>query len=179
MMRLFIGLGLPEDVRSTLYQSVSALGIRGRETRRENYHVTLAFLGEHDEKRKNVENAITAAARTCAPFSLSIDGYGYFGRRNNALLYAKLQTSQPLYALADSVRMRLSGAGETYDDKPFAAHITLMRQTNLTTVDLQAPFTPIPFTADCVTLYHSARVQDVLRYRPIFTAKLGRDEPKA
>jgi len=174
MMRLFIGLGLPNNARDALYGAVAALGIRGRMTRRENYHVTLAFLGEHDEKRKAIENAMTAAARACAPFPLTVTGFGYFGRRDNALLYAKLAASQPLQALADTLRQRLSGAGEPFDDKPFAAHITLARKADLTAVDLQTPLPPITFTAARVTLYHSARVQGILRYRPVFEARSGK-----
>ncbi|MBN1778182.1 MAG: RNA 2',3'-cyclic phosphodiesterase [Clostridiales bacterium] len=172
MMRLFIGLGLPNNARDALYNAVSALGVRGRMTRRENYHVTLAFLGEHDEKLNPVESSITAAAQTCAPFALTVTGFGFFGRRDSALLYAKLQASRPLQTLADTLRTLLSEAGEPFDDKPFAAHITLMRKADLTAADLQTP-PPVAFTADRLTLYHSARVQDVLRYRPVFETKLG------
>ena len=57
--------------------------------------------------------------------------------------------------------------------KPFAAHITLMRKADLTEADLQTPLPPVTFTADRLTLYHSARVQDILRYKPVFEVTLG------
>ena len=175
-MRLFIGLGLPHDARDALQSAVSTLGLQGRETSSDNYHITLAFLGERTDSLTGIEDAMLAAARTCAPLQITIDGFGYFGRRDHALLFAKLQTAVSLNALADRVRMHLSKAGETYDNKAFAAHITLMRRANLTTLDLQALFTPIQLCADRLTLYHSAREQTVLRYRPVFEAKFGMDD---
>ncbi len=176
MMRLFAGVGLPPDARDALHQAVVGLGVRGRMTAPENYHLTLAFLGEHDERLKPLEDIIRDAALTSAPFLLSVAGFGFFGRRNNALLHAKLDASTPLQTLADTLRSRLAEAGEAFDGKPFAAHITLVRQADLTGIDLQTPFQDITFPADRLTLYHSARIQGVLRYRPVFEAMFQKED---
>jgi RNA 2',3'-cyclic 3'-phosphodiesterase len=179
MMRLFAGIGLPPDALDALQKAVSALGVRGRMTAPMNYHLTLAFLGEHDERLKPLKDVLSAAARTAAPFTLSVEGFGHFGRLDDALLYAKLGFSKPLQALAGTVRTRLAEAGEPYDEKPFAAHITLARQADLTGVDWQTQLPPIAFPADRLTLYHSLRVQDALRYHPVFEAMFEKEDTLA
>ncbi|MBE0600648.1 MAG: RNA 2',3'-cyclic phosphodiesterase [Firmicutes bacterium] len=176
MMRLFIGIGLPPDAREALRRAVTGLALQGRATAPDNYHLTLAFLGEHDERLQPMEDIVRETAQTCAPFPLAVSGFGFFGRRDSALLYAKLQVSAPLGKLAHTLRARLSAAGETYDEKPFAAHITLVRQANLTGVDPQTPQPGIAFPAERLTLFHSARVQGVLRYRPVFEASFKKED---
>ena len=179
MMRLFVGLGLSGEARESLHHAVSSLGVRGRMTEPGNYHLTLAFLGEHDENIKPLEKVLADAARSCAPFSLSITGLGFFGRRSSAILHARLANSAPLQTLADTVHARLTQAGELYDGKPFAAHITLARQADLTDINLQTPLPQIAFPVDRLALYHSARVEGILRYRPVFEALFEKEAFRA
>ena len=50
-MRLFVAAALPESWKDALDRAARALadqGVRGNFTRRENYHLTLVFLGETD-----------------------------------------------------------------------------------------------------------------------------------
>ncbi|HPJ02749.1 MAG TPA: RNA 2',3'-cyclic phosphodiesterase [Candidatus Limiplasma sp.] len=170
MMRLFVGLGISKEAREMLHHAVSSLGVRGRMTEPGNYHLTLAFLGEHDERIRPLETVLADAARSCAPFSLSVTGLGFFGRRSSAILHAKLANSAPLQTLADTVHTRLTQAGEPYDGKPFAPHITLARQADLTDLNLQTPLPQVSFPVNRLTLYHSARMEGILRYRPVFEA---------
>jgi 2'-5' RNA ligase len=171
MMRLFIGLGLSDDAKGNLWNTVSGMRIRGQLTPKENYHLTLAFLGMREERQvKPIERTVAAAAREHPPQALTVKGLGFFGRRENALLYAKLAPSQPLSALSDTLRRLLTESGEAFDPKPFVPHITLARKADLTAAGLNSPFQPIPFSADKLTLYHSTRIQGELRYIPIFEA---------
>ena len=171
MMRLFIGLGLDGGVKETLWDIVSGLRVQGQFTPKENYHITMAFLGMREERQvKPIERIAAAAAREHSQQALTVNGLGFFGRRENALLHAKLTPSQPLSALSDTLRRLLAGAGEDFDQKPFIPHITLARKADLTAVNLRAPFPPISVAVDKLTLYHSTRVQGELRYIPIFEA---------
>ena len=111
-MRLFIGIGLSEGARETLWQTVSAMGIAGRIVPRENYHLTLAFLGERDPRQLvKLRSMLTKAAADQPPMKLTINGLGFFGRRESALLHATLAKSPPLAALADRLRGMLAEAG--------------------------------------------------------------------
>lgn len=175
MMRLFIGLGLDEETRNALWAVASALGVRGRLTPKENYHVTLAFLGDRGEREiKPLGRVLKEAVVGVTPLELTITGLGYFGRENNALLHAKLAPSAPLKALSDRLRGLLLAAGETFDPKPFTAHVTLARQADLSAVSLP-DLQPVPFTADRLTLYHSTRQQGTLRYLPVYESIFRRD----
>jgi len=173
MMRLFIGLRLQDEARNALWNAASGLGIAGQFVPKMNYHVTMAFLGERDERQApQIKRLAAAAAEGHPPMTLTVDGLGFFGRCENALLYAKLAPCAPLPSLAESLRRVLSEAGETFDQKPFVAHITLARKANLTHADLHAPLPPVSFRVEQLTLYHSTRVQGELRYLPIYQAEL-------
>jgi len=168
MMRLFIGLGLPKDAKESLWNISAGLCPGGRWTDRGNYHLTLAFLGAREEAQvPKLRQLMAQAAAGCAPFSLTVHGLRFFGKRGNALLYAALAPSEPLSALSDALRRLLRAAAEDFDDKPLLPHITLARKANLTGADLDRPIPPVSFTADRVTLFHSTRVGGELRYLPI------------
>ncbi len=172
-MRLFIGLGLSQPAREALWNAAAELNVQGVSVRRENIHITLAFLGERDERQAAAVQRIAAAAAVgSAPLALCAREFGFFGRRENALLYAALAPCPPLHTLAGRLRQMLSEAGEAFDEKPFAAHITLSRKADLRGVSLTNPFAPVFFTADALTVYHSVRVREELRYLPYFTAPL-------
>ncbi len=167
MMRLFIGLGLSGDVRDALFCVVSGMNIRGQLVPRDNYHLTLAFLGMREERQvQQLERIIAAAAKEHPPQTLTVQGTGYFGRRENALLYMKLAPSRALSALSDTLRGMLAEAGEAFDTKPFVPHITLARKADLTAANVRPPLPPVSCTVRRLTLYHSTRVRDVLRYLP-------------
>ncbi|MFH1880092.1 MAG: RNA 2',3'-cyclic phosphodiesterase [Bacillota bacterium] len=169
MMRLFIGLALPDEVKDALYSIVSGMRLRGQPTERENYHLTLAFLGARGEEQvAQLHPIISAAAEECPPLTLAVKGTGFFGRRESALLYAELSYCKPLLSLSDSLRRLLTEAGEAFDGKPFAPHITLARKADLTAAAPGAPMQMVPFTVHKLTLFHSVRIQGDLRYRPVF-----------
>ncbi len=175
-MRLFIGLGLCQPARDALWNAAAGFGVQAERVRRENYHITLAFLGERDERQAAaVKRAAAETAAGQPPLSLCAQEFGFFGRRENALLYAKLAPCPQLNLLAERLRQTLTQAGETFDAQPFAAHITLMRKADLRAAAVPAAFAPVFFTADALTVYHSTRVQGQLRYLPFSKAPLGEE----
>ena len=72
-MRLFVAVLLSEPMRQALLDTMAqmrAQGARGNFTRKENLHVTLAFLGETDAQGcVRAKRALDACAASCAPFS--------------------------------------------------------------------------------------------------------------
>lgn len=72
--RLFVAVEIPPMIQAQLYAAAALLRERAalaRVTRRENFHITLAFLGETD-READVRRAMD---ETCAPaFSLTIRG---------------------------------------------------------------------------------------------------------
>ena len=77
-MRLFIAIGLDDPVKDLLCRAQRQLkrqALGGRFSRRENLHLTLAFLGEAPDIRRA---AIALDQIQAAPFSLAVQGLGYF-----------------------------------------------------------------------------------------------------
>jgi RNA 2',3'-cyclic 3'-phosphodiesterase len=180
MMRLFVGLGLSDEARGTLWNAVSGRGIAGQFVTKENFHVTMAFLGERDERQTpHIQRIVQAAAREHSPLTLGVGRLGFFGRRDNALLYAELAPCPQLVLLSDTLRRLLTEAGEAFDPKPFVAHVTLARKANLTQTDLRAPLPTVFFRVNRLTLYHSTRMQGDLRYLPVFQAPFEKDDTQA
>lgn len=165
-MRLFIAAVLPEEVRDALSETSALLRgcVRGRYVAPDSFHVTLAFLGDVASSR--VEDACVALDRACADFrafDVSLGEFGSFGKRSKATLWQGFENAGDLPELARSVREELHAGGFSFDDKPFRAHITLMRAANVAEGLL-----PMPVRAEgpvsSVTLFRS----DLSGARPMY-----------
>ena len=171
-MRLFIGLPLPRDAR----QGAAALAARaaevipGRYALVENYHITLAFLGEAPPEDVPRIAAVLARCLSCAPAPLLSPGQpGIFGRMENGILVLHMASQPALEPLHDALCAALRSEGLPVSDGPFTPHVTLARHARASPEALRAltaRAAGIPcFRADCASLFLSARDErGVLRY---------------
>ncbi len=123
-MRLFLAIQLNEDMKTVLTEMQANLrrqGVRGNRTRRENLHLTLAFLGEYNDPDA-VMDAVGAVP--FRPFPISLNGFGRFG----ALYWAGLAPSQELENYVRRLRRALADSGIPFDRKRFSPHITVLRR---------------------------------------------------
>ena len=123
-MRLFIAVNLNDEMKDALTEiqvDMHQTGVTGNFTRRENMHVTLAFIGEYSDPElvKEVMERVTVE-----PFEIGLDGLGNF----RSLWWAGLKGSGHLNIAAKKLRRALADAGIPYDRKKFLPHITLVRQ---------------------------------------------------
>lgn len=128
-LRLFVAVGVPDEVRAGLDAALEPLRATHpwlRWTDPSGWHVTMAFLGWVDEERAGaVAEAVDAAARHARAFDLALDGaLGAFGGR---VLWAGITESAPLDSLADRVRAELGQRGFELETRPFHAHLTVAR----------------------------------------------------
>lgn len=174
-MRAFIALELPlefEDEIAGMARQLSAV-VQGRFSSRQNYHLTLAFLGEIGETQ--ARDAIAALDESCAsvePVELRPEGLGHFGRPSDATLWLGITQTAELDALCGDVRSRLTTAGIAYDDKSFRPHITLARRARLPKGELPGLAFPLPTRTRRVTLFKSTLTQDGPIYKALYTAGL-------
>lgn len=97
----------------------------GRAAAEENIHLTLAFLGEADP-----EHAVAAAQRVRAPrFELPIEE-ARFWERNRIVWAGPREIPAALALLASGLKIELEARGFALEQRPFAAHITLLRKAN-------------------------------------------------
>jgi 2'-5' RNA ligase len=124
MPRLFVAIDFPDEIKSALQQCQppSLPGIRN--TRREQLHLTLHFLGESSIA------AVSAALQPVriVPFSLMIEGAGQFETRDHsAILWAGIRPNPELTELHQSIATALAPTGFQAESRPYAPHITLAR----------------------------------------------------
>lgn len=123
-MRLFIAINLNDEMKDALIDIQHAMrehGVRGRETPPDNMHLTLAFIGDHDDPSyvKEVVQSIDFS-----PFDMRLSGIGAFGD----LWWAGIEDSEPLRSVAKRLRRALADADIPFDRKKFSPHITIIRR---------------------------------------------------
>ena len=172
-------MDLPEAFANESAELARALKAHagGRATKRGNYHLTLAFLGEIDEA--DCERAIGAAECACreaSPLLLESGELGSFGRRSLATLWLGIRLTPQLEELVARLRAELSARGVPFDNKQFKAHITLVRKARAPKGSLpNLPF-PRDAIATHITLFNSVLTQDGPIYKPLYSIDLSGKE---
>ena len=127
-MRLFFALWPDDGVRARLARWSRELRAvcGGRAVRPENLHVTLAFLGSVEDGRiEEVERAAGEVAPRAV--SLVLDQPGYW--KHNRIVWAGASAAPPeLEELVLELRNALARSRIGFDSKPFASHVTLLRE---------------------------------------------------
>ncbi len=126
MIRLFVGIELPENVADRLHHLSG--GVPGaRWIAPENIHLTLRFIGNVEETAlADIDDGL---ARVKAPgFDMEIDGVGHFSRgRRPVMLWAGLAPEPALLDLYRRIDGALIKAGFPPEGRRYTPHISLAR----------------------------------------------------
>jgi len=167
-MRLFVAVNFNDDTRSRLIalrDGLRARSVRGNFTTPENIHLTLAFLGECNEKQAVNAKAAMEAVRF-EPIEIIIERVGQFKRPGGSLWWAGAKATESLLGAQRDLTLRLSETGFTLDRRSYSPHITIGRE-----VETDAkPWDIDRFgeTARFLDLMLSERVGGKLTYTPIY-----------
>ncbi|MGP6159732.1 MAG: RNA 2',3'-cyclic phosphodiesterase [Vulcanimicrobiaceae bacterium] len=157
--RLFIALPLDEPTRGTIAavaERLRAAGLRGRFVHPENYHVTLAFLGNvRLDALEGVREAIDRAAHASAALELRLERIGAFPSERHARVVwlGPLATPAGFAQLHGALLANLARNGFTLDSKP-QPHVTLCRCDGAPLPPVSLPET-LALKADALALYSS------------------------
>jgi 2'-5' RNA ligase len=150
-MRCFVALWPDDEVRRQLDAVIDKVAPRwpgARRMRAENLHLTLAFIGELPSPRAH-ELAGRLAHLDTHEFpdgTWVLNQLGVFARAR--VLWAGGAPSQALDRYAGATRELLTRMSIPFDSKPFAAHVTLLRdlpareQAPATGFSISWPLTP-------------------------------------
>jgi len=126
MIRLFVGLPLPEKVRTRL--AAMCAGVPGaRWEPPENLHLTLRFIGEVELGQ--AEDIDGQLARLHMPgFAMTLATVDHFGPGEKArALYVGVERSEPLMRLQGKIENALQRIGLPPETRKFIPHVTLAR----------------------------------------------------
>ena len=159
-VRLFFALWPPSELQGRLAAWANQAAGRGRAMRRENLHITLAFLGDTDAALVPQLIALAAGVRF-DPVRLTLDRVAYW--KHNRIIWCGAGEDPPaLSALVSELRARLDSGGILYDRKPFVSHVTLVR--NSAGLPAAPAWVPLVWEAVDFALVSSTRVEGRVTY---------------
>lgn len=177
MMRLFVALTLPADIRARLSTVQSGLsGARWIDA--ESMHLTLRFIGEIAEP--DAQDMTHALSEIHAPaFDLTLAGIGHFDRRGMVhSVWARAERSPALLHLQAKIESVVVRNGGQAEKRKFTPHVTLARLKDTpverigpwleSTGDLQAP----SFVVNEFVLFQSKLGHGGARYLELATYPL-------
>ncbi len=132
-MRLFTAITFSEEMKDYLAavaDKLRLLTVKGSFTLRDNYHLTLNFIGETG-RLEEVQEAMRQALQKAAPggFLLQTEGFGSFRRREGDICYIRVKKSPALFRLQREMARSLKELGFELDEQEYRPHLTLSRRT--------------------------------------------------
>ena len=172
MLRLFVGLSLPDGVIARLAMMCS--GVPGADwVPPVNMHITLRFIGEVEEIHAEEIDGMLAGIEADA-FSLELAGVNTFGEGTKARsLWAAVTPSAALTHLHAEVESAVVRAGQPPEGRKFTPHVTLAHLTRpqpprlAAFLEGNAPFQAGLFRIEHFTLFESRLGKGSPVYTPL------------
>jgi RNA 2',3'-cyclic 3'-phosphodiesterase len=174
---LFAGIPLDDAARAYVADAAGQLargGVSLKWVSRDNWHVTLAFLGEVAAPRvASVRGAFAHAAATCAPFALRLGSIGAFpSLRHPRAVYVGGERQPEAFARSGAVlRTEFIGLGFRFDDDAIA-HVTIGRSDGRSPIDAPPLSSSIEMQVLRLVLFASVPAAGSVRYDEIESVDL-------
>ncbi|AQA19857.1 2'-5' RNA ligase [Halioglobus japonicus] len=168
-MRLFFGLEpLPGEARAIADWRDRSLPVDGRAVPAANFHITLAFLGELDQRRlERLCDAVDSCVDQLNPagLTLTLDNIGYWSKPRICWL-GPSRWPDHLPALAKRLNHIGVSEGGRRERNNYQPHVTLYRSCD---TPPSAPAQPpaLPMTCDHFSLYESRQGRQGVSYHPL------------
>lgn len=163
-MRTFIALELPVEIRAKLAHVTGILersGIfQGSFVGKDNFHLTVKFLGEVSEERLEVIKSALSNVNL-PPFLVKVENIRFFPSQDYIKIIWTGITGNEIKPLCDRVNEQLVNIGFPQDTKLFQAHITLARISGVKDKSLlqkklaSVHFAPIEFKVSELAIFKS------------------------
>ncbi|MEC4748655.1 RNA 2',3'-cyclic phosphodiesterase [Methylomicrobium sp. Wu6] len=172
MKRLFFALWPDAETRAKCAAVASVLKQAGRPVHADNLHVTLVFLGgiEDATEMKLVE---AAALINFRPITIKFAALNYWRKPRIICLTGKPADSATVN-LVDQLNTLAASLSIPVDDRPYQAHVTLLRKANTLP---SLTFEPIVWQSDSFCLVESCGGSEGVTYRVLKTWRTPETEP--
>jgi len=170
--RLFFALVPDAGERLALRRMLESAALEGgRRVPDEQWHVTLVFLGGVVDSRVA---CLIQAARSVRgqPFELILDRIGYW-RRSQLLWLGSTAMPAELQTLVEELRAAVAPCEIALDDRPFKAHVTLVR--DLRRRPGPRSIDPVAWRVTRFSLMESLPTNGGVDYRVVESWDLGRN----
>jgi len=176
-MRLFIAVNFSDEVKGRIFDIQDKLrsqASKGSFSRPENFHLTLAFLGETSEERLGTLFNVIGEVQS-PPFEIAFNRTGCFTHSRKELWWIGADTYNPGIPLLKAIHGQLIGRLEEenfpVDKRPFNAHVTLAREIkHENPITLDCP--EISVAVDRISLMKSEHIKGVLTYTELFKRQM-------
>jgi 2'-5' RNA ligase len=174
-MRLFIAINFSERIKDALCETIADLmtaSRRGRFTRRDNLHLTLAFIGETDRVDDIID--VMDEARDDISESkvrITLSGAGAFTRKGGDIHWIGVEHTPELKRLAQCIASGLRDGGFDIEKRKFTPHVTIGREVRLhADARITAPMASMDVKS--ISLMRSDRSQGELVYTELASVPL-------
>lgn len=160
MPRLFTGIEIPPEIGLALSRYRGGLpGARWIDP--ENYHITLRFIGDIDERTADDVFSVLGDARRRQPLTIVIDGLDMFGGDKPRTVFARASGNGALNEVQAEQERLIRQVGLAPERRKFVPHVTLARLRDASPLDVadyfstRGHFPKLTFTAHRFVLYSS------------------------
>lgn len=177
-MRIFIAIELDEHLKGYIFdkqQTFKGYCEKGRFTSKENFHLTLKFIGQtNNDEIELLKEAIDKTAEYSSTFNLKLGKLGYFPKKNRKIVWLGIsQGKSKLLQLFETLEINLEVKGFERDTRGLNPHITLAREVALNTdyneISRAIKILDYDIPVKKISLMESKRVDGELKYIPIYT----------
>ena len=163
MPRLFTGLEIPAEIGQTLSNLRGGLpGARWVDP--ENYHVTLRFIGDIDDRLAHEIASLLDGVRRRS-FEVRFGNLMSFGGRKPRAVVVAVEPIQPLLELQSELERLMQRLGLEPEGRKFIPHVTLARLRDASSYDVaeylssRGGFRSAPFKVSRFVLFSSRASQ--------------------
>lgn len=164
--RLFFAIEMPAPLQRQIvrWRAGHFAPEAGRPVAGANLHLTLAFLGDVSEEKRQALAAMAGRIRQPG-FTLTLDDAGQW-LRSRVVWLGTRQPPRGLLQLANMLRAQAARSGCYQSPQPFHPHITLLRDASHA-VAIPPPGFQWAFPVNEFVLYESRFVSGRTRYTPL------------
>lgn len=179
--RLFIAVGIPEEIKSKLFSLRDAILLKNkyRWEAKDKIHITLNFIGDTEEEKIPFVMKVLDKSEKFKSFPCGITKFGFFFKSGNPkVLFANLEINGSIYKIEKYLSERLKNFDILTDAKPYKPHITLLKVKGILEEGFiekftSAQFEKISFQAREIILYESKLNQTGSIYKSLKTIYLS------